>query len=88
MVEKFYTEILLGMIYGDAEEGYTLIEDKIIERARWSILRRAVFEYGNKFYEVIYQDNQPFEDEADANGQVDCYEVFPKEITKTVYRRV
>jgi hypothetical protein len=66
------------------------ISDKIIDRSRWSVTYRRIFEFQGKFYETHYsvgateyQEECPYEGEGD---EIECKEVFPTEVTVIVYK--
>lgn len=71
------------------DEGGETISDKIVGKSRWSVRNRRVFKWEGKYYETAYsygategQDESPYEYEP---AEIECKEVFPKEITITVY---
>jgi hypothetical protein len=81
---KFAKEFLQEGIYDDST-----VFDQISHTTRWSIVYRRVFQFENKFYETMYsrgstenQEERPYEYEDD---EIECKEVFPQEITITVY---
>ncbi len=91
---KFKKEELQDLLWDDIEDEakWEIIEDKIIENTRWSILHRLIYKYDGKFYETSYsvgateqQDERPFEYDDDI---IECHEVEPVEVTVTKYRRV
>lgn len=66
------------------------ISDSVLYRSRWSVTYRRVFSFKDKFYETIYsvgateyQEENPYEGEGD---EIECKEVFPTEVTITVYK--
>ena len=70
-------------------EEHPTIYDKIVGHRRWSVDHERVFEHEGKFYKTRYsvgatesQDERPYEYDPD---EVECPEVFPREITVTVY---
>lgn len=82
---KFTKEFLL---YSLGEEN--IISDKIDSKSRWSIKYRRVFKHDDKFFETYYsigatesQDQIPYDEEEDL---IECREVFPEQVTVTVYR--
>lgn len=91
--KQFHKEDLLECLWDD-DADLLKVEDEIIDQSRWSIIHRLVFtEVGtHNFYEVTYshgateyQDETPFEYEP---NMIECHEVEPVEITKTVYQRI
>lgn len=59
----------------------------IIGFDHWGGDYRQVFEYQGKFYETEYtwiHDDGPYLEE-DPSGELECKEVFPKQVTMTVY---
>ena len=65
------------------------ISNDIEGHSRWSIHYEAVFQHEGKFYRTTYsvgatesQDEQPYEYE---EGEIECPEVFPYEVTVTRY---
>jgi hypothetical protein len=86
---KFKKEDLVELTWGTPTEGFTFIEDEIVDTTRWSILTKLTFKFGDKFYQTTYskgateyQDESPFENEDD---EIECKEVFPVQKTITVY---
>lgn len=82
---KFDTEFLAEGLYGK-----DTIVNEIIGRNRWSIQHRRVFKFDGKFYETFYsvgatecQEEHPYQYDPDV---IECKEVFPQEITTTVYK--
>ena len=83
---KFIKEVLIDLAFldkGDEDQGYTIIENKLVNYSRWSKKFRLVFRYDNKFYEKFYttgateyQEEYPFENDP---FEIECKEVFPKE---------
>lgn len=62
-----------------------------LSKRRWSTDYRRVFEHEGKFYETFYstgnteqQEEYPYDDAPD---DIECDEVFPEEVTITVYRK-
>jgi hypothetical protein len=82
---KFEKEFLLELL----EDDEVLVENEIVETARWTTLYSMVFEHEGKFYRTSYrvgsteyQDESPFEYELD---QIECKEVHAVQKTITVY---
>lgn len=74
------------------DEGGTTIYDKIIKHRRWSVDHERVFEVDGKFYRTIYsvaategQDERPYQYDP---AEIECPEVFPKEVTTVIYEVV
>lgn len=85
----FKKDVLVELSWGIAPEGFTLVEDVILDTTRWSIVSKLTFKFGDKFYQTEYskgatecQDESPFEYEDD---EIECKEVFPVVKTITVY---
>lgn len=87
---NFSKQFLLDLIYDELTPGNgSLISDKIVDTSRWSEIHSVVFSFKGNFYSTSYsqglteyQDESPFEHEADA---IECTEVFPVETTVTKY---
>jgi hypothetical protein len=85
---KFTKEYLLDLLDGEVGDG-VVMEDDVSHKTRWSLCYRMVFKHEDKFYVTRYsigatesQDESPYEYEDD---EIECKEVFPKEVTVTVY---
>lgn len=87
---KFKKDYLLDVLW---EDQGTIVEDKIIEHSRWSVIHSLVFKTDDgKYYLTDYrvgatesQDESPWEYEGD---EIECTEVVPvdKVITEYVTR--
>ena len=89
---KFLKTVLQNMADHDADNGYKIIYDNIVDNTRWSICHELVFEYDNKFYMTGYrvgatecQDESPYEYD---DAEIECQEVKPVEKTITVYEPI
>ena len=89
---KFKKEELQGLVGFEEPEGFEIVEDKILETTRWSVINNLIFKFENKFYQVTYshgsteyQDESPFEYEGD---EIECDEVVPVEATVIKYERI
>lgn len=88
---KFKKEFLKKVLYGEA--GTASVElDEIIDRTRWSLIRRLIFEFEGKLYETWYTEGStemqcgtPFEH---APEEVECFEVELRPVTTMEYVRV
>ena len=65
------------------------IYNKITDHSRWSVYHEVVFQHDTKFYQTGYsvgatesQDESPYEYEPE---EIECPEVFPRTVVKTVY---
>ena len=86
---KFPKEDLIDLVYDDAPEDYEVVETKITDTTRWSILYSQVFKYKGKFYRTSWskgatecQEEALYEYEKDT---IELPEVFPVEKVITVY---
>jgi hypothetical protein len=86
---KFKKDVLVDLSWGIETDGFTLVEDVILDTTRWSIVSKLTFKFEDKFYQTTYskgatecQDESPFEYEDD---EIECKEVFPVVKTITVY---
>lgn len=87
---KFKKELMVRIVHNDIDpEEAEVIEDKIIDTSRWSVLSHLIFKVDGKFYESTYstgateqQDESPYEYDGD---EIECSEVFPIEKTIVVY---
>ncbi len=68
--------------------------DEMIDRSRWSIHYRLIFEHEGKFYETDYstgaseqQDEYPFQDYEDGD-EIECEEVEQVEQIVKVWQKV
>ena len=89
---KFKKHDLIELSHDDEPDGFTLIENDIVDSSRWSIMYELIFGYGDKFYRSIYsvgateqQDESPYEYDGD---EIECEEVRPVQKTITVYEKV
>ena len=80
---KFKKEILQAIVYDDCMFAKK-IGDVITGTAHWSIIRKMVFKYKDKFYQSTYaigamemQKERPYEYSAD---EIECPEVEQKEV--------
>lgn len=85
---KFPKQKLLDML-DDAK----FLEDNIVDTSRWSIHHEVVFEHEGKFYRssysvgaTEYQDETPWENDADKDGNIECPEV--QRVEKVTYAYV
>jgi hypothetical protein len=72
------------------DSGKDVIETKLTESTRWSLVYRMIFSFEGKFYETTYrvgatesQDERPFEYALD---QIECTEVHQVEETIKVWK--
>ncbi len=68
------------------------IEEKIVDKGRWTITYRRIFMFENELYETFYrvgatesQDERPYEYET---HEIECSKVIAVPITQIVYRAV
>lgn len=80
---EFKKENLQDLVWDDWDDG-EVVEDRIIENSRWSIIHEMVFRHGNKYYESSYsvgateqQDEAPYEYDDD---MIECQEVEKVEV--------
>jgi hypothetical protein len=68
------------------------VKDTILETGRWDVLHLAVYKHNDKFYEVAYRvgatEYQEQTELFDEPGDVEFFEVEPKQVTVTKYVRV
>lgn len=92
-MRKFKGETLRELVYEDLpkEDGYEIVEKKLVDTSRWSTNHSLVFTYQGKYYQTSYsvgatenQCEEPFE----YNDEVECAEVHPVEKTVIVYEVV
>jgi hypothetical protein len=84
---KFKKEFLQDLLGSD-----DVVEDKIVDHSRWSVVHDLIFRHEGKFYYVSYsegatemQDESPFEYSDD---ETECPEVHAVKKTVTVYEAV
>ncbi len=92
---KFKKTFLQQLVGGEIEPSHAeVIEDKIIENSRWTILHDVIFKMNDtlKFYKTHYQvgatemqDEGPYEYDDD---EIECIEVKPVKQMITVYEPV
>jgi hypothetical protein len=87
---KFHKCVLQEMAYRSVDDSYEIISDEIVNHGRWDVTHRQVFKFDGKFYETQFdigatecQESRPYEYSED---MVECREVFPVQITKTIYK--
>lgn len=85
---KFEKTALQDIVAGDGDA--KIIEEKITDVTRWSILYTTIFKWKDKYYlthysvgATEYQPELPYEDEG---PEIECAEVEPYEATITAYR--
>ena len=90
VIRNFSKEFMLEVLSEDIE-GARVIEDNITHHGRWSVSRRLVFEYEDKFWRTSYrigatesQDESPW----DYQSEIECFEVEPVAKTVLVYEKV
>ncbi len=88
---KFKKEFMQKIAYDEAE-GVKIIENNIVDNSRWSVIRKIVFSFNEKFYESNYfigateqQDERPYEYD---NEEIECPEVKPVSKTIIVYEKI
>jgi len=88
---KFKKEFMQKVAYDEAE-GVEIIENNIVDHARWSVIHAIVFSFEGKFYSSSYrvgatesQDESPYEWD---NDEIECCEVKPVSKTITVYEEI
>lgn len=88
---KFKKQDLLEVL-DDYHETLKMVEDKIVDTRRWSVVHSLVFQDGDKFYQTDYsvgsteqQEEGPWEYEGD---EIECQEVYPDTVSITVYKPV
>ncbi len=89
---KFKKDVLQELAWydkGDNFDGFEVMYTKQVDTSRWSIIHEQVFSFDGKFYKTIfrtgateYQDEMPYNDE---NDWIEIDEVYPKEISTTIY---
>ena len=82
-------DIAQELTYAGEREGFKVIERKIIDHTRWSVISSIVVEKDGKFYASSYsigatesQDESPYENDGD---QIEFREVQKKEVLTIVY---
>lgn len=89
---KFPKEVLVELACcteGDEHEGLTLIQTKLIDHSRWSLVYEMVVKHDDYFYKTTYskgatemQDESPFEYEDD---EIECNLCYPVNVQVTEY---
>ena len=86
---KFNVCDLGELAYGGKVPGYEVISNSMVGSSRWDVHYRLVFKFDGKFYvhpwsrgATEQQGYDSFEFEGD---QIECEEVFPRAVVKTVY---
>ena len=72
---------------GETENGFTIVDRIGTGNSRWGKDMTTVFSFENHFYKLDFQIPATEMQECDIfyDGDPDCVEVFPKEITITQY---
>ena len=86
----FKREFLKDLANDDYDENEVeIIYTDLIDTSRWFIFYEQVFLFDGKYYHTQYsvgateqQDEHPYEYDPE---EIECEEVFPKEVTKTIY---
>lgn len=83
---------------GQVINGFTVVENEIMDTSRWSVNYRLVIlnRYNNTYWKTWYsegateyQDEQPFDEfYNDYSGGVEFHEVEPVEVVRVEYREV
>ena len=91
MAKQTFDKSFMQAVLYQKEPGTKIIEDKIVDTSRWSIIHELIFSFEGKYYKTDYsegateqQDERPWEYDTD----VDCVEVKPVEKLVTVYEPV
>ena len=89
---KFKKETLQAMVFGDLEDGYEVVEDKITSHGRWSVYHTMIFKLNDRLFSTDYstgatesQDELPYQY---ASDEIECPEVSPVEKTIIVYEPI
>jgi hypothetical protein len=87
---KFTKEFLLEVISDDAENA-EVVDRKIADKTRWTIIYELVFSYQDKYFLIkyergsnAYQDIHPFAYFNDKD-EIECTEVKPVKVIVTKY---
>ena len=94
---KVHREILIELACGNKHfctpggNVYSVIKNTLISSSRWSLRYKLIFQINRQdYYEVSYskgateqQDESPFEY---SDEYVECQQVWPHQVTTTVYR--
>jgi len=65
-------------------EGMKVVSDEITDTTRWSVLKTAVFKFGDEYVAADYDVGAT--EYQDSSGEVTLYEVEPYEVTEVKYR--
>lgn len=91
---KFTKELLLELLdYNDGEsteDGYQVIQTKVIDDSRrWVLVHEMIFAFNDSYYATYFEtakhedgDVRPYEFDGD---EIECEEVFPVEVTVTEF---
>ncbi len=81
---KLSNKVMQDILWGESEVG-EVVEDKVIDTTRWSVIHSLIFRYEDKHYSTSYsigatesQDESPWQYEP----EVECTEV--KKVEKVV----
>lgn len=84
LTDKFNIEDLIDLSCGNTPPMFEILEpESIYDHGSWTVSYSLVFKYLDKFYRMGWRVGATEYQEVDFNPIV--REVFPKEITKTVY---
>jgi hypothetical protein len=89
---KFKKEFMQRLVYGDEREYKSfIVEDKIVDTSRWSIIHSIIFYHDGKYYESSYsvgatenQDERPYEYDDD---EIECPEMVRVKKVVEVWER-
>ena len=86
---KINKEILQELVWEEECEGFSVVQTRILDTSRWSVIHEMIFTDGEKNYRSSYsvgatemQDERPYEYD---NSEVDVVEVVPVEETIIKY---
>ena len=90
-MKRIFSKEFMQSVLWEEEEGSKILENKIEDTSRWSIIYSLVFSFENKIWECSYsvgaaecQDERPWE----YDEEVECWEVRPVEKIVTIYEAV
>jgi hypothetical protein len=84
--QTFAKEVLLDM-----DLPYAAVEDRIVDKSRWSVIHEIIFKLDDKFYRTTYSTGATeYQEEShwEYDDKVECEEVHQAEKTVKVWEPV
>lgn len=79
------TDEIREVVWGDHKDFKTVVGESVIDTGRWENFMEMVVQQVStgKFYQIEWEEGATEYQECDFDPRI--YEVFPKEVTQTIY---